>query len=122
MKLLVDMNLSPAWCGELKRHGVEAAHWSHIGDPRASDLAIMTWAREHDYVVLTHDLDFTTLLATTSAAGPSVVQLRAQDITPAHLALLVARALRAHTEELNQGALVTIDEVSARIRVLPLHG
>jgi predicted nuclease of predicted toxin-antitoxin system len=84
-------------------------------------VAIMTWAREHDYVVLTHDLDFTTLLATTSAAGPSVVQVRAQDITPAHLVTLVVRAVEAHVAELDQGALITIDDVGARIRVLPLR-
>lgn len=121
MKLLVDMNLSPAWCGALADHGFEASHWSSIGDPRASDVVIMTWAREHGFVVLTHDLDFTTLLATTSAAGPSVVQVRAQDVTPAHLVALVVRAVRAHVEELDQGALVTIDDVSARVRVLPLR-
>jgi predicted nuclease of predicted toxin-antitoxin system len=121
MKLIVDMNLSPAWCGALEHHGFEASHWSSVGDPGASDVAIMTWAREHDYVVLTHDLDFTTLLATTSAAGPSVVQVRAQDVTPTHLVPLVVRAIKAHIEELNQGALVTIDDVSARVRVLPLR-
>ncbi len=81
----------------------------------------MTWAREHGFVVLTHDLDFTTLLATTSAAGPSVVQVRAQDVLPSHLVSLVVRAIRAQTAELNQGALVTIDDVSARVRVLPLR-
>ena len=121
MKLLVDMNLSPDWCAKLQHHGVEASHWSTIGDARASDVVIMTWAREHDYIVLTHDLDFTTLLATTSAAGPSVVQVRAQDVTQKHLVTLVVRAIKAHIEELNQGALVTIDEVSARVRVLPLR-
>jgi predicted nuclease of predicted toxin-antitoxin system len=120
-KPLVDMNLSPAWCGALADHRFEAAHWSSIGDPRASDVVLMTWAREHDFVVLTHDLDFTTLLATTSAAGPSVVQVRAQDVTPKHLVALVARVVRAHVAELGQGALVTIDDVSARVRVLPLR-
>jgi predicted nuclease of predicted toxin-antitoxin system len=81
----------------------------------------MTWAREHGFVVLTHDLDSTTLLATTSAAGESVVQVRAQDVTAAHLVAMVVRAVRAHVEEPNQGALVTIDDVSARVRVLPLR-
>ena len=121
MKLLVDMNLSPEWCTELERAGFDSKHWSSIGDPRASDVVIMTWARDNSYVVLTHDLDFTTLLATTSAFGPSVVQVRAQDVTPLYLGALVVRAIRAHMEDLNQGALVTIDNVSARVRVLPLR-
>ena len=121
MKLIVDMNLSPAWSEALEQHGFEASHWSSVGDPRASDVVIMTWARDHGFIVLTHDLDFTTLLATTSAAGPSVVQVRAQDVTPTHLVTLVVRAIKAHIEELDQGALITIDEVSARVRVLPLR-
>jgi predicted nuclease of predicted toxin-antitoxin system len=121
MKLLVDMNLSPAWCRALEDAGFESSHWSNVGDPRASDATIMTWAREHAYIVLTHDLDFTTLLATTSAAGPSVLQVRAQDVTPAYLAPLVVRAIRAYVADLEQGALVTIDEAGARARVLPLR-
>jgi predicted nuclease of predicted toxin-antitoxin system len=45
----------------------------------------MAWARENGHVVLTHDLDFGTLLALTRANGPSVVQVRAQDVLPQHL-------------------------------------
>ena len=30
MKLLVDMNLSPAWIDRLARHRFEAVHWSTI--------------------------------------------------------------------------------------------
>jgi len=47
LKLLVDMNLSPMWVEELGKVGIEAAHWSTIGDPRAPDQAIFEWARAH---------------------------------------------------------------------------
>jgi len=53
----------------------------------------MSWARERDHVVLTHDLDFTALLAASQAAGPSVVQVRAQDVLPETLAPLVLRPI-----------------------------
>ncbi len=33
MKLLVDMNLSPAWVDVLRQAGFEAIHWSEIGSP-----------------------------------------------------------------------------------------
>lgn len=64
MKILIDMNLSPAWVGFLEAQGFVAVHWSDVGDPRAPDRALMSWAREHGHVVFTHDLDFSVLLAT----------------------------------------------------------
>lgn len=47
MKLLVDMNLSPAWVTVLEQAGSEAVHWSTIGNPRATDLEIMNWAKHN---------------------------------------------------------------------------
>ena len=70
MKLLIDMNLSPQWVPFLAGHGIEATHWFDIGDPRAPDSALMQWARDNGYIVFTHDLDFSTLIATAGAVGP----------------------------------------------------
>ncbi len=42
----------------------------------------MDYARANDYIVLTHDLDFGTILAATRGTGPSVVQIRNQDVSP----------------------------------------
>jgi predicted nuclease of predicted toxin-antitoxin system len=82
MKILIDMNHSPDWVKVLEGAGWESAHWSTVGDMRATDEVIMTWAREHDYIVFTHDLDFGVLLALTQAESPSVIQVRTQDVFP----------------------------------------
>jgi hypothetical protein len=37
LQLLVDMNLSPEWIGELAKHGWTAVHWSAVGYPKADD-------------------------------------------------------------------------------------
>ena len=58
MKLLVDMNLSPRWIHFLAASQIEAMHWSTVGPVKATDTEIMTYARDHGFVVLTHDLDF----------------------------------------------------------------
>jgi len=42
----------------------------------------MAWARANGHVVFTHDLDFGTTLALTHAAGPSVIQVRGQNVLP----------------------------------------
>ena len=51
MKVLLDLNLSPAWIEFLEQHGIESAHWSKVGDLRAPDHLVMQWAREHGYLV-----------------------------------------------------------------------
>jgi len=86
MKLLIDMNLSPAWVEYLRSVGIEAVHWSDVGDPGAADVVLMSWARNQRRVVPTHDLDFSTLLASTDATGPSVIQVRTQAVLPSALA------------------------------------
>ena len=120
MKLLVDMNLSPDWVAVLKEAGWEAVHWSKVGNPRAADSEIMAWAKQHGHIVFTHDLDFGSLLALTQAEGPSVIQVRTQDVTPAAIGKLVTDALRQFQPDLEQGALIVLDEARARARVLPL--
>ena len=120
MKLVVDMNLSPEWVAVLQAAGWEAVHWSKVGNPRALDSEIMGWARQNRTVVFTHDLDFGSTLAQTQAEGPSVIQIRTQDVTPAAIEKLVVAALRQFERELEQGALIVLDESRARARVLPL--
>jgi len=120
MKLLVDMNLSPAWVETLRQSGWEAVHWSTLGNPRSPDAEIMRFAREHGWIVFTHDLDFGAMLAQSRAGKPSVFQVRARDVSPGHLGPLVSRVLRQFSAELASGALVTVDEASQRVRLLPL--
>lgn len=40
MRILIDMNLSPDCTAIFARHGIEAVHWSTVGDPRAEDRVI----------------------------------------------------------------------------------
>ena len=41
MKLVVDVNLPPKWVAFLGARGIEAVHWSSVGDLRAADAEIM---------------------------------------------------------------------------------
>lgn len=121
MKILIDMNLSPDWVAGLAAEHIESAHWSAIGDPRAEDDEIMEYARANGYIVFTNDLDFGTILALTKAESPNVVQVRAQDILPSHLANTVVAVLRENARLLDEGALIVVDEGRARVRILPLE-
>ena len=121
MKLLLDMNLAPLWTAALRRRGLEAVHWSEVGDPRAPDAVVMEWARSNGCIVVTHDLDFGALLAATQAKGPSVLQIRAQDVLPAAIEELLVNVLRQHKVALEAGALVVAEPLRARVRLLPLR-
>lgn len=120
MNLLIDMNLSPDWVDVFSREGWTVLHWSDVGDPRAPDDEIMAWARSRDYVVFIHDLDFGIMLAHSHDDGPSVIQVRVQDVMPSSLGSRVVPILRQFEEALALGALVTVDQNKARVRVLPL--
>jgi len=45
MKILIDMNLSPAWVRVLEEAGHSAIHWSTIGSLNAPDREVLLWAR-----------------------------------------------------------------------------
>ena len=106
MKILVDMNLSPHWISALEQAGLQAVHWSSIGDPRAPDSEI---------------LDFGTILAAAQAQVPSVIQVRTHDVSPDSLCKTVLSLLQQCESELKTGALTSLDKNKKRVRILPLR-
>jgi len=114
------MNLTPAWVQYLGAHGIYAVHWSEVGDAQADDASIMEHARQHGFVVFTHDLDFGSILAATHALGPSVIQARTEDPVPATIGELLLAALNEHSDSLTRGALVTLEPEKLRARILPI--
>jgi predicted nuclease of predicted toxin-antitoxin system len=116
------MNLSPSWVERLARYGFEAVHWSTIGAVTAPDVEILAWANEHRFVVITNDLDFSAILAASSDATPSVVQIRTQDLLSDEVVRIVAKAIDAHRDDIARSALLSIDEAGTRVRMLPLLG
>jgi predicted nuclease of predicted toxin-antitoxin system len=121
MKILVDMNLSPGWVDFLTEAGFEAIHWSHVGPHDAADADVMRWAADRGHVVLTSDLDFGAMLAATRERRPSVLQLRSDVLAPGVAGKVVLAAIRHLDQELKEGALVSVDALRARVRVLPLR-
>lgn len=119
MRVLIDMNLTPLWVQALEAEGWEAVHWSNVGEPIATDREIMEWASSHGYIVFTHDLDFSALIAATQASAPSVVQVRTQIPLPSEIGSTVIEVLHRYRSELESGAIISVDQDSARVRLLP---
>lgn len=121
MKLLVDMNLTPRWVDLLNGSRFQAVHWASVGNAQAADTEIMSYAAEHEFVVVTNDLDFGATLAATHGEKPSVVQIRSENLDPDFIGLQVINALQQLEGELQAGALVNVEPSRTRIRLLPLQ-
>lgn len=121
MKFLLDMNISPLWIEVLKSNGWETVHWSQVGDPRAPDRDVLKWAKDNGYVLFTHDLDFGSILAASGDSGPSVIQIRIHNALPDSAGELLVKTVKEHRENLTTGALISIDAVRQRLRILPLR-
>lgn len=81
----------------------------------------MAYAKANEYIVITHDLDFSTILAATHGEKPSVVQIRANDVNPDVIGKQVIAVLQQLSTDLDDGALLTVDTNRTRVRLLPLH-
>jgi len=121
VNLIIDMNLSPDWLPPLRAAGHQVQHWRDLGNPRATDQQIMAYAASRGSVVMTHDLDFPSILAATEAGSPSVILLRGEQPTPRRMSFAVLTALRSFEAELSAGALLVVDADRSRIRLLPLR-
>lgn len=91
-----------------------------MGKPTASDKTVLQYAKDNGYIVLSHDLDFSAILAATVAKAPSVIQIRVQDVLSENFQQLVLDSLRQFEPALTTGALIVVDESRARARVLPI--
>ena len=120
MKLLLDMNLPPKLAAILTEKGVLSVHWYMIGLPDAPDAEIMTYAKDDDFIVVTHDLDFSAILSVTHGQKPSVIQIRVQNINAEHISDLIKIAVLQNIDDIEQGAILSIDANKARLRLLPL--
>ncbi len=120
MKVVVDVCLPPRLAEGLRTAGHHAQHWADIGDPTAADKEIMNWALAHSFVIITHDLDFNTLLHGTRGSGPSVVIFRGVDTSVEVVLPPLLRVLAQFQAELLEGALISMGIHMARIRHLPL--
>jgi len=119
MKIIVDVNLAIRWANMLSDRGIEATHWSEIGAANAPDTEIMSYARQNGYSVFTNDLDFSAILVSTRASGPSVIQIRAEDTRPEVNLDRVAKALIKYSATIEQGTIITIDPNKTRLHILP---
>jgi predicted nuclease of predicted toxin-antitoxin system len=120
MKLLLDQGLPRSAAALLCEAGINAIHVADIGFSAADDTDILQRAQEDERVVVTLDADFHALLALTEAISPSVIRIRIERLRAQVLTNLLLTVIGECEEDLEQGAVVTVEPSRIRVRRLPL--
>ena len=117
---LADMNISPLTIFKLKELGWNVARVSEVMDKSAKDLELLEYARKHEMVIITQDLDFSMLLALKGYEKPSLINVRVEEAKPDYVTGRIMEAVSGLEEELGKGIIITVDETSVRYRYLPI--
>ena len=122
LRLLLDANLPPSLVARLALRGIAATHVNERGLGTASDETLVEHARERAEVLVTHDLDFSRILAASGQRSPSVVILRLRVPTPMDLVNAIEATVKRVEADLVAGGLVMVDDSAIRVRLLPVAG
>ncbi|MCC5816219.1 MAG: DUF5615 family PIN-like protein [Leptospira sp.] len=114
------MNLSPSWQEFLKNINIHSIHWASVGSMTATDREIFDYALQNNYIIITQDLDFSTILALTNSEKPSVILIRAKNSLPKEIGKSVSELIRSYSDELEKGSLIVFDGIRHKVRILPL--
>lgn len=120
MKFLADMGISQRVVRTLRGSGYDAVHLREEGLQRLPDPLILEKARQEGRIILTFDLDFSNLAVASATALPSVIIFRLQNTNPAVVSARLLSVLADCGEDLETGAIVTVDDTRYRLRRLPL--
>ena len=120
MKSLADMGISMSTAQVLRKHGHEVVHLREEGLGRLSDAMIFDKTRNEGRILLTFDLDFGDLLATTLQSLPSVIIFSMRNQTPSSVIPRLLETLSHCSAELSAGAIVIVEDSRYRLRQLPI--
>ena len=119
MKFLIDNALSPDVAADLRAAGHDAIHVRDRGLGESADHVILEGAVAEARVIVTADTDFGALLTLRSQRQPSIILFRhGAPRRPADQAAVLLANLSTITDDLTQGAIVTIRRDRMRVRRL----
>ena len=119
-RFLVDMNLSPRIVTDLRQEGWDILRVSQVLPMDAEDSEILKFARQQNRVIITQDLDFSSLLALGGYEKPSLITFRLSVPDPEIITRKLLELLPHIEEGLLEGCAVVIDDRRVRVRHLPI--
>jgi len=120
MKLLLDQGTPRSTAAILRRAGFDSVHTAEIGLAEAEDSEIINRAALEQRIVITLDADFHMLLALARADRPSVIRIRVEGLRGEDLSALIQKVLNECAEDLEIGAMISVNDFQIRVRHLPV--
>lgn len=121
MNFLLDMGLAQRTALFLRAQGYDAIHLREQGLRRLTDEQIIQKALAEDRIILTHDLDFSRIVALSRGHYPSVITFRLADMRALTVNQYLQEVLARFTVDLKAGALISVTEQAIRLRRLPVN-
>ncbi len=120
LKFITDIHISPLTVTDLQVSGYDAERVTRYLPCTAADTEIIELAGRIRAVIITQDLDFSALIAQSGLNMPSVISLRIGNAQPAVISQLLRHVIPQVIEYLEKGAIVSVDEMEFRVRLLPV--
>jgi predicted nuclease of predicted toxin-antitoxin system len=121
LRLLANMNISPETVKALSEKGIDIVRVSQILPVTSSDREILDLARRENRILVTQDLDFSSLLALGGFDRPSLITLRMSVSDPEVVTRKLLDLLPELQDRLVKGCAVSVDDFSYRVRWLPIR-
>ncbi len=121
IRFLADMNISPNTVKALQQKGWDIIRVSNLLPINSSDQEILKLARREGRVLVSQDLDFSTLMALSGHNRPSLVTIRMSVSDPETITERLIEVLPGIEKALQEGCAVTIEDIAFRIRRLPIE-
>jgi predicted nuclease of predicted toxin-antitoxin system len=120
IRFLADMGISQSTISWLRSLEYDAIHLREQNLQRLADCKIIEKAKSERRVILTCDLDFGDLMASSKAKLPSIIIFRLKNQTPNNINKHLSTILNESTLHLLNGAILLVEENKHRIRILPV--
>ena len=120
MRLLADLHIAPRTVAFLRSLGHDVVRVTDLLPPNTPDEVIVQRAAQERRIVLTQDLDFSTIIALSGQRSPSLLSLRLNSSKVEIVNSVLQRLLPILESDLEQGSIVTIEDQRIRLRRLPL--
>ena len=115
------MNISPKTVSYLRKLGYDSKRLNELNMKRASDGAVIDLAYKEGWTIITIDLDYPEIIALTRKSFPSAIIFRLTNPDADTLNALLKEHLEKIKNDLEEGAIVVIEDEKIRIRSLPIE-
>lgn len=120
LRYLANMNISPKTVEFLAQKGWDIFRVSKKLPATAPDELVLKLAGDEGRVIVTQDLDFSNLIATSGKSSPSLITLRLSVSDPDTVSRKLLTAVPQYHAMLEKGCILIIEDHTSRSRLLPI--